>query len=108
VFVCVDPLHDCATHVVPDAYFWHAPAPLHVPLVPHDAAPWSEHSLSGSALTAMFVQVPSEPASLHDWHDPPHDELQQYPSMQFPVEHWFVAVHAVPFAFFAVQTPLAQ
>ena len=56
----------------------------------------------------MLVHVPSEPESLHDWHVPPHDELQQYPSTQLPVEHWFVAEQVLPFAFFAVQTPLAQ
>ena len=87
VFVCVVPEQLCARHEVPDAYFWHAPAPLHDPVVPHDAAPWSAHSLSGSVLTGMLVQAPSDPASLHDWHEPPQDELQQYPSTQFPLEH---------------------
>ena len=56
----------------------------------------------------MLVQEPSDPASLHDWQVPPQDELQQYPSTQFPLVHWLVAVQATPFVFFAVQTPLAQ
>jgi hypothetical protein len=54
------------------------------------------------------VQEPTDPAILHAWHVPPHAVLQQTPSTQFPLPHWFAAVHATPFAFFAVQTLLAQ
>jgi hypothetical protein len=38
-FVKIEPLHEAAAHVEPEAYFWQELAPLHQPLKPHDAAP---------------------------------------------------------------------
>jgi hypothetical protein len=35
---------------------------------------------------------------LHAWQVPQLDVLQQTPSMQLPVSHWLLAVHALPCA----------
>ena len=56
----------------------------------------------------MQVPLAEAPAATeHASQEPLHPLLQQYPSTQFPLEHWLLAVHATPCAFFAVQvTPL--
>lgn len=79
--------HDSATQTVLDGQYAHEPVPLHDPVKPQVEDDDAAHSLSGSWPLGMFEQVPSDPASLHDWHEPPHDELQQYPSTQLPLEH---------------------
>jgi hypothetical protein len=52
-----------ARQVIPAAYFWHPPEadPLQKPVLPHDAAPSSTHSLSGSVATLTAAQMPSVP-----------------------------------------------
>ena len=47
VGVSVEPVQLAPTQVVPDAYFWHAPLPSHLPFVPHVAAPLSVHWVTG-------------------------------------------------------------
>jgi hypothetical protein len=106
VFDCVDPAQDCATHVVPLAYFWHVPAPSHEPFVPHVAAPWFVHSLSGSLVAPWYVHVPTEPVLLHARHDPEQSMLQQTPSEQTPVAHSVPLVQAWPCFF--LQMPATQ
>jgi len=62
------PLHDAARHEVPLAKSWHAPPPLHDPLVPHVDAACAVHSLSGSVAVITLPQVPLAPpvlAALH-------------------------------------------
>jgi hypothetical protein len=39
----VDPVQLAVPHPVPAAYLRQAPAPLHLPSFPHDAAPMSMH-----------------------------------------------------------------
>jgi hypothetical protein len=78
----VPAVQDSSTHVAPFAYFWHAPWPSQNPFEPHDAAPWSEHSVSGSLPAAKFVQAPTAPVALHDWQVPLQRALQQTPSVQ--------------------------
>jgi hypothetical protein len=53
---------------------------LHLPVPPQAA-----RGLTGSPLTALHL--PSEPASLHDWHCPLHFPSQQTPSTQLPDVH---------------------
>src|SRR5262252_4754573 len=48
-------------------------------------APSSGQSLRGSAPTGTFVQVPTLPGWLHDWHIPEQSERQQTPSKQKPL-----------------------
>jgi EamA domain-containing membrane protein RarD len=45
-------------------------------------------------------------ALLHAWQVPPQAVLQQNPSTQVPLVHWFGAVHAVPLTSFATQALL--
>lgn len=52
---------------------------------------------------ATALQVPTLPASLHDWHWPPQLEPQQTPSKQLLEVHCAAAVQACPFA--SVQLP---
>jgi hypothetical protein len=57
-------------------------------LVLHDAAPWSTQVAVGSTLPAgMFVHVPCELPSPHDWHLPSQAELQQKPCAQKWLSH---------------------
>jgi hypothetical protein len=65
------------------------------------------HSWSGSLPSTMLPHVPSAPAPFfaaeHAWQLVLHAVLQHTPSTQFPDEHWFAAVQATPFAYFATQ-----
>ena len=45
--VSVEPVQLAPTHVVPDAYFWQAPLPSHLPLVPQVDAPLLVHWVLG-------------------------------------------------------------
>jgi hypothetical protein len=47
VGVSVDPVQEDAAQAVPDAYFWQAPLPSHLPLVPQVALPVSVHWVAG-------------------------------------------------------------
>lgn len=83
-------------HLVPLAYFWHAPA-WHLPLVPQLEAPWSLHMPDGSALpVATLVQVPRVPDSAQDWQAPLQALLQQTPWEQKPLLHWSLDEQLAP------------
>jgi hypothetical protein len=76
-----------AAHEVPWAYFWHAPA-AHRPLVPQLAAPWSLQPPAGSGIPAgTSVQMPSDPESAHERHDPVQAVAQQIPSAHVSETH---------------------
>jgi hypothetical protein len=96
--VNVDPVHDGATQIVPEAYLRQAPLPLHVPSVPHVAAPWSVHWFSGSCPAGTAAQVPSVPDNAHDAQVPAHVVEQQTPCSQKPCAHSVPAAHGWPSA----------
>jgi hypothetical protein len=75
--VYVVPAQLAAAQIVLFEYFSHALAPSHEPFVPHDAEPWSAHSLSGSLPAPYAMHDPWLPDWLHDWQVPLHAELQQ-------------------------------
>jgi len=54
--------------------------------------------------SANAEQVPA-PFRLHIWQAPQLSVVQQTPSVQWLLEHWLLAVHAPPFAFFPSQVP---
>jgi hypothetical protein len=100
--------HEGAEHVVPSACFWHAPAPSHLPFVPHVEAACVAHTPFGSVTPAATgAHVPALPATLHARHDPQVAVPQQTPSTQWPVPHWLFAVQAVPCASLGRQLPAA-
>lgn len=80
-----------ATQTVDAEYRPQAPEPLHEPLVPHEAAPWSAHSVSGSVPTGMLPQTPLVPEPVlaveQAWQVPVHATSQQNASTQKPVVH---------------------
>jgi len=79
------------------------PAPL------HELTPVHAVVAKGSSCPkGTFTQLPAEPVTLHAWQVARHPELQQTPSMQNPLAHWFVPVQALPFVFFATQTLVEQ
>ena len=85
--------------VVPTAYFWQAPAPSHLLLVPQVLAPWSTQVLVGSGEpAATLVQVPADAASAHDRQAPVQALLQQKPWAQKVDWHSLPAVHGWPFS----------
>jgi hypothetical protein len=74
------------------------------------------HSWSGSVFAAMLPQAPSLPlpffAAVQAWHGPPQGLLQQTPSAQAPLTHWWLpvassgsALQARLFAFFGAHAP---
>ncbi len=65
------------------------------------------HWFSGSLPVGTFVQVPSVPASPHDWQVPAQAVAQQKPCWQKPVMHSDEAPQAMPVGFL-VQTPATQ
>lgn len=98
--VSVELMHD-VRQGVPAAYSAHAaPLPLHAPFVPHEALPWSPHSLSGSLPAAMGPQTPSTPvlrfAAVHATQTPAHAWSQQTPSAQLPDWHCVAELQASP------------
>ena len=106
------PLQLVLPHAVPAGYLAHVPPPLHAPLVPQLAAPWSAHSLSGSAPVATARHVPFLPAApspcllaLHAMHVPAHAVSQQNPSTQLPFAHCRASVHALAAACAAWHVP---
>ncbi|MES1205989.1 MAG: hypothetical protein ABUS79_08625, partial [Pseudomonadota bacterium] len=83
---------------VPDGYSWHAPAPSHLPSVPHEAAPWSTHEPAGSGMPAGTLRhCPTEPASAHDLHAPLQAVAQQTPWAHTPDAHCVPLLQAAPF-----------
>jgi hypothetical protein len=73
-----------------------------LPLVPlHTYAPQLGEPAPVTLVQVPFAAAPS--AAEHTSHEPPQPVSQQNPSTQLPLEHWLLAVHAVPCAFFAVQ-----
>jgi hypothetical protein len=123
--ISVEPVQDCATHSVPEAWSRQAPDPLHCPSVEHVLAGWAAHSFSGSTpavvaaqaaaplqlrqvpahsesgsvLAGTLVQVPTDPVSPQDWQVPPQAVLQQTPSTQFPVRHSALPLQVWPLPF---------
>lgn len=72
-----------ARHTVVAGQNWHAPAPLHRPLVPQLEGSLAAHPPFVSATPAGTGEhVPSEPGSAHVWHRPSHGVSQQTPSTQ--------------------------
>ena len=49
----------------------------------------------------LLVDVPACSVAAHASHAPAHAVLQQYPSTQLPLAHWFDAMHAAACASFA-------
>jgi hypothetical protein len=82
---------------VPCGYFWHVPA-WHLPLVPHDDAPWSAHRLAGSGRpVATAVQSPIVPVIAQETHDPPQAVAQQTPCAHWPDWHSVAFEQNAPF-----------
>jgi hypothetical protein len=91
-----------AEHTVPFGYFWHPPAPSHLPLVPQLAAPWSVQNVAGACVPgATGEHIPGDPATLQAWHPAQLLDPQQTPSTHAPLMHWLPVVHARPLAFSA-------
>jgi hypothetical protein len=72
-------------------------------LLPSQLPPQEEPSLAqaerapcGAPLTV--VHLPTLPATSQAWHWLPQAELQQTPSTQLALTHWFDPPHAVPSA----------
>src|SRR6185503_333836 len=83
--VTVDPVQLGALQIVPRAYSAQAPVPSQVPSCMQPPTPSSEQSLRGSDPTGVFMQVPTLPGWLHDWHMPAQSDRQQTPSKQKPL-----------------------
>jgi len=105
--VNADPVQRAAAQVVPAAYRRQAPAPSHVPSVPHEVLPLSVHWSRGSCPTGTSVQVPALPDSAHDRQVPLQLEAQQTPCWQSPDAHSVPAAQVRPSGFFE-QTPALQ
>jgi len=86
-----------AAHIVPAPYIAHPPPPLHTPVVLQLVAPMSLQAPVGSAPPAGTAeQVPSLPATAHDWQLPPHAVVQQTPCAHTLLVHSAPAAHAAP------------
>jgi hypothetical protein len=107
--VSVDPVHVAAAHCILIAQKRQAPAPLHMPSVPHVVAAVVAHCVAGIGAVpfATLLHVPRLPVIAHDLHVPVHAWLQQYPCAQKPESHSFAIVHAAPVGF-RVQLPALQ
>jgi hypothetical protein len=83
-------------------YFWQAPAPSHLPLVPQLEGPWSVQKVAGAFVPAgSGAQAPALPPTLQAWHEGQLDDPQQTPSTQLPLMHWAPPAQATPLAFSA-------
>ena len=85
--VCLPAAHVEGAQEVPVAYSLQAAeVPLHAPLVPQVAKPWSMHSFWGSWSPVMNPQAPLEPvplsAAVHAMQVPEQIESQHTPSTQ--------------------------
>lgn len=86
---------------VPTGYFRQAPAPSHLPSVPHVAAVVSVQTPCGSAPPAAIdVQVPSEPGIAQLRQAPVQVVPQQTPSAQWAFTQSASAVQVWPSTFF--------
>jgi hypothetical protein len=102
------PLQDAATQTVPELTLRHAPAPSHMPSLPHALlALSSAQALWGSELTSTGLQVPSA-TPVSDFVQalqPPQVLSQQTPSVTTPEVHSWVCAAGDPFDFVAAQVP---
>jgi hypothetical protein len=90
-----------AEQVVPSAYFWQPPAPLHLPFVPHVVAPWSAQNAAGAGVPAATGAQAPVPETLHAWQAGQLALPQHTPSTQLPLMHWPPDAHVSPLAFSA-------
>jgi hypothetical protein len=98
------PVRHCdeALHVEP-LLSRHVPAPLHAPL--------PVHALAGKVScmpNGMFVQVPREPETAHDWQVGVHALPQHTPSTQLPLAHWLGPVHVAALVSLGTHAPALQ
>ena len=100
-------LHVAAAHEVPLPTCWQPLAPLHRPVFPQVAP--VVHWPAGAALPAAIgAQVPL-PLTLQALQVPVQlPTLQQTPSVQKPVAHWFPPLQATPPPSLGVQAPPEQ
>jgi hypothetical protein len=99
-------------HDVPSAYFWQAPLPSHLPVVPHVDAACIAHAVTGSAVfTLMFAHEPlgmPVRAIEQAWHCG-QDAIPQHTLLtQLPEVHWVPEVHPRPVPSFGVHVPALQ
>jgi hypothetical protein len=100
--VCVDEPagQDPGAHDVPAGHLRHAPAPLHLPSLPHVEASLTPHLPLGSpAPAATGEHVPAVPLNVHETHGPSQTALQQTFCAEHtrPEAHWLVAEQGPPF-----------
>ena len=74
-----DPHSDAAVHTLPFGLrpVWHVPAASHYEVPLHGVV-----AIVSCAPAGRLTQLPSEPATAHDWQVPVHVPLQQMPSTQ--------------------------
>ena len=75
--------------------------------MPQLFAPWSVHWFSGSCPGGTLVQVPSVPASAHDWQVPVQAARAADALLRSSVMHSPAAAQAAPVGFL-VQTPITH
>lgn len=108
--VSVEPVQLAGAQTAPLGCRAHAPAPSHVPLVPHVATADATHSPSGSVSVVEGWQSPSVApvaAARHDMHGPPHAESQHTPSAMRPLEQCEATVDGAPSARSGTHAPVA-
>jgi hypothetical protein len=108
--VSTPPVHDAVLQEVVAFGYAHA-----VPLKPSQRAPQVvpepvplHIGRPPTGVPITLLHVPTEPLTLHAWHWPAHDELQQTPSTHWPEPHSEPAAHAVPFVFAHLPTEPAM
>ncbi len=79
--VCRDAVQVASAHLVPRAYFWQAPAPLHKPVLPQVVGSCFVQLFDGSLASGLtLLQVPARAAeTLQDLHVPLQAVAQQTP-----------------------------
>src|SRR4051794_15849286 len=94
--VYIDPEHEAAPQLTLAPACSHAPAPLHAPVLPQGGLAGQRVCGSGSP-PPTSAHAPSLLATLHAWHTPHTDELQQTPSTQkLPVRQSLGPPHGWP------------
>ena len=94
-----------ATHAVPSAYFWQAPA-SHLPLVSQLEASRSTQACAGSgAPVGTFVQIPIDPDRAQDRHALAQAVAQQTPCAQLLEVHSPPFEQKAPFGFLPHELP---
>jgi hypothetical protein len=109
--VCVEPVHDSPTQVVPSIHRRHAPPPSQVPSWPQVEVASCMHSSSGSVPPMTGRQRPSAWVVLapeQAMQPPPHAASQQTPSMQKPLAHSPAPPQAAPCTFSVTHAVPAQ